>query len=108
MLFNQEFKKKPQARRIFITLIFFMIVNTFWLKIGSEAIYFLLPLLWIFTERRFRVDPKITIVSGLFFLFLCVVFMLINETLASELAVWAFLLLLSGTVTIIFQEKAKL
>ncbi|MBU2577922.1 hypothetical protein KKA69_03750 [Patescibacteria group bacterium] len=107
MFFNQDFKKKPRAGQIFMALVFFMLANAFWLKIESEVVYVILPIIWIFTERHFKIDTKITIISGLFFLFLCAVFMLINETLASGLAAWAFLLLLSGTATMIFQKRAE-
>ncbi|RJR24511.1 hypothetical protein C4578_02730 [Candidatus Microgenomates bacterium] len=89
----------------FIALISLILVNIFLLKIESELIYVFIPVIVIFTEKHFKVDAKITIVSGLFFLSLCAVFMLINETVASKLAVWAFLLLLSGTFKMIFQQE---
>lgn len=100
-----DFKKKPLALWIILVLFLLMFRDTFFAKKQNDFIFAFLPVAWFWVNRRFKIDARFSIVSGLCFLFICPFLMLFNEYLAMRAGVWAFLLLFLGTISFSLEFK---
>jgi hypothetical protein len=93
-----DLKKNFLAVWSVILLIFLMLGDIFFIKDSNDFIFILLTVLWFWLNRYFKLEIKVSLAVGLFFLALCPFFMLFSGVLAERAGIWAFLLILAATV----------
>jgi len=104
--FLADLKKKPGVLWIIMVLILLIFAEIFFFKKPSDFVYIVFTVSWFWINWHYKVDSSVTVFAGICFLSLCSLFMFFNELLAMRLAVWAFLLLLCGTI-LLFKENEK-
>lgn len=95
-----DLKRKPLFLWFIFVLILLMFGDIFFSKKASDLIFALLSIFWFFINKQFKIDGRVSVAVGLFFLTFCPFFMLFNGAFAERVGIWAFLLLLSGTILI--------
>ncbi len=105
-VFINDLKRKPLYLWFIFVLLLLMFGNTFFSKKASDFIFALLSIFWFWVNKQFKVDGRVSVAAGLFFLASCPLFMLFKSALAERIGIWAFLLLLSGTI-LIFNDIKK-
>lgn len=102
-----QIKNKPFFLWGSCFILFLMILDLFFFKEPSEVLFFILIISWFGLNKKNKIDGGLSIAAGLSFLMLCPFFMFFNEKLAERAGIWSFLLLLSGTISIFLDERAK-
>lgn len=103
--FLNDLKKRPGVLWLIIVLMLLIFAEIFFFKKSSDFVYVIFTVSWYWINKHFKVDSRVTVFTGICFLSLSSLFMFFNELLAMRLAVWAFLLLLCGSILICLQEK---
>ncbi len=84
------------------------LIDGFYLQLGNDFIYLLVPILWIFVQRHFRFTSRKTFIVGISMLLFPPVSLLFNlGQIAENMAVWAYLFLVAGTIQIIIDLKSE-
>ncbi len=92
----KDLEKKPLAIWLIFVLVLLMIDEIFFIKKANDFIFALLSIDWFLVNKQFKIDGRLSVVAGLFFLASTPLFMLFNEALAERVGIWAFLFLISG------------
>jgi len=80
------------------------LIDGFYLQLGNDFVYLLVPILWIFVQRYFGFTSKKTFIVGISFLLFPPVFLQFNlGQMAENMAVWAFMFLAAGTFQLFFE-----
>ena len=100
-----DLKKRPGVFWVLLVLVSLMISEVLLFKKTSDFFYVILLILWYWANKYFKIDAGITVFVGICFLLICPFFMLFNEFLAMKAGIWAFILLLCGSISMILHEK---
>jgi hypothetical protein len=89
-------------------LLIVVLIDGLYLRLGNDFVYLLVPILWIFIQRYFGFTSKKTFVVALSFLLFAPVFLQFSlGQIAENMAVWAYLFLVAGTVQILIELKTE-
>lgn len=103
--------KPPQRYPILFSDIILLgaaLLDGFYLQLGNNFVYLLVPFLWILVQRHFRFTSRNTFIVGMSFLLLPVVFLQLGfNQIAENMAVWAFLFLFTGTAQSIMELRSS-
>lgn len=103
-----SFKVSERFSIIFFDTILLAValMDGFYFKLGNGFIYLLVPILWIFVQRRFGFTTRKTFIVGIIFLLFPPVFLQFNlGQIAENMSVWAYLFLVTGTIQIFTEIK---
>jgi len=83
-----------------------ILLDGFYLQLGNNFVYLLLPLMWIFTQKYFRFTSRKTFIIGVCFLLFPPVFLMFGlGQIAENMAVWAFLFLFTATIQSLLESN---
>ncbi|PJC54312.1 MAG: hypothetical protein CO028_03290, partial [Candidatus Levybacteria bacterium CG_4_9_14_0_2_um_filter_35_21] len=85
-----------------------VLIDGLYLRLGNDFVYLLVPILWIFVQRYFRFTSRKTFIVGISMLLFPPVFLQFNlGQIAENMAVWAYLFLVAGTIQILLELKGS-
>ena len=83
-----------------------VLLDGFYLQLGNDFVYLLIPILWIIIQRYFGFTSKKTFIIGISFLLFPPIFLQFNlGQIALNLAVWAYLFLCAGLIQAMMELK---
>lgn len=84
------------------------LIDGFYLQLGNDFIYLLVPILWIFVQKHFGFASRKTFIVGISLLLFPPVFLQFNlGQIAENMAVWAYLFLVAGTIQALMELKSE-
>ena len=104
-----SFKAFQRSTSVFLDMILLgvVLIDGLYLQLGNDFIYLLVPILWIFVQKHFKFTSKKTFIFGIGFLLFPPVFLQFNlGQIAENMAVWAYLFLVAGTIQILMETRS--
>lgn len=84
------------------------LIDGFYLRLGNDFVYLLIPILWIAVQRHFKFNSRKTFIIAIIFLLVPPVFLQFKlGQIAENMAVWAYLFLVAGTIQAMIELKSE-
>jgi hypothetical protein len=84
------------------------LIDGVYLQLGNDFVYLFVPVLWIAVQKHFRFSGRKTFIVGIIILLFQPFLLLFNlGQIAVNLAVWAYLFLVAGTIQAIIEIREK-
>ncbi|MBU2632301.1 hypothetical protein KKG52_01165 [Patescibacteria group bacterium] len=89
-------------------LIIFVLIDVFYLQLISDLVYIIIPILWGIYTKKYKLDSRASFAVGLFFIALCPIILIFNQTFTAEKsASWAFMFLIVGTIQALIELRKE-
>ena len=94
---------------LFYVYFIVILILVFFMNMTNNYVFLMLISLWIMLIIIYRFESSVSYLLALFFLLLCpVLFILNQETIAENAAMWVYFFLVIGTIEAIVENKRNL